>query len=352
MNRKDDDVPQDDRATTQTVTNIGEIIAGENLPGDRGLQIRKVFEPFFDDFRTTVEEAKGITPDQPKKAREVRLRLKGIRTGAEKARKELKAESVRTGRAIDGVKALLDHALVPIEKAMDEIEKAEERREAAQREARIQRRRNQILQYDDPNLYRFEDLSEDEFSTLLDRVRADHEAREESERIRREEEERKRREEEEQHKREEEERRRREVEIEEENRRLREEAARREAEEQKKLERERAEKAERERREAEERKARERAEQEAREAREKAERLEREARERERRKREEEERIARIEAQAGDRDRVKRYLEAVRQLNPPAMSEGLEDIEARLMVLRYEHSTKIVEILREMKDEG
>jgi len=54
--------------------------------------------------------------------------LKGVRVAAEKRRKELKADSLRMGKAIDGANNILLAIIVPIEKSLESIEKAEERR--------------------------------------------------------------------------------------------------------------------------------------------------------------------------------------------------------------------------------
>ena len=66
-----------------------------------------------------------------KLARTIRLELKAVRVNADKARKALKADALLMGRAIDGVYNLLEAAIVPMERHLDEQEKYGERLEAA-----------------------------------------------------------------------------------------------------------------------------------------------------------------------------------------------------------------------------
>ena len=53
--------------------------------------------------------------DEIKQAREARLALRKIRTEADKTRKELKAESLRYGKAVQGVYNFLEYKIKPIE---------------------------------------------------------------------------------------------------------------------------------------------------------------------------------------------------------------------------------------------
>lgn len=84
------------------------------------------FAPHFNAFQHLQLEAANVGPGQPQAARVVRLALKAVRVAADKTRAELKADSLRRGKAIDGINALLEYQLVPVEKAMQAIEDAEE----------------------------------------------------------------------------------------------------------------------------------------------------------------------------------------------------------------------------------
>jgi hypothetical protein len=68
-----------------------------------------------------------------KLARTIRLELKTVRVNADKARKALKADALLMGRAIDGVYNLLEAAIVPMERHLDEQENFAERLAEAER---------------------------------------------------------------------------------------------------------------------------------------------------------------------------------------------------------------------------
>jgi hypothetical protein len=93
--------------------------------------LKAAYAPYFERLHTLAPELVAITEDMPKEAKAARLKIKAIRVEAEKTRKELKEDSLRRGKAIDGINHLLLYQLTPVEKALEEIEKAEERREAA-----------------------------------------------------------------------------------------------------------------------------------------------------------------------------------------------------------------------------
>lgn len=70
-----------------------------------------------------------------KMAREARLALREIRINADKLRKELKEDSLRYGRAVQGVYNVIEAAISPIEKHLEQQEKFKELYELKQREA-------------------------------------------------------------------------------------------------------------------------------------------------------------------------------------------------------------------------
>jgi hypothetical protein len=70
-----------------------------------------------------------------KMAREGRLFLKEKRVSLEKTRKALKEQSLREGKAIDGIANVIKALIVPIEEHLDAQEHFVERREAAKQEA-------------------------------------------------------------------------------------------------------------------------------------------------------------------------------------------------------------------------
>lgn len=90
--------------------------------------LQKVFGPFFQEAEKWTVKANAIQvtsvddKSMMKEARETRLALKEIRVNVEKARKELKEESLRKGKAIDGMANVIKFLIVPIEEHLEKQE--------------------------------------------------------------------------------------------------------------------------------------------------------------------------------------------------------------------------------------
>ena len=251
------------------------------------------------------------------KAREARLILKKARTTVENNRKELKADIVKQGKAIDNIARFVKEQIEPAEKYLETQEKYAELKAAA-RQAEIKAKRvEQLSQYvDDISIFNLDEMTDERFEVVLESAKSQKEAEIALEKKREEERletERKEREEQER--------------IRLENEKLRKEAE----------EREKAEKAEREKRQKEEakrleaeRKERERIQAEA-DAKLAAERAEREKLEAEKREREEAERKEREAKEAeeaaaksaGDKEKLDRFgaaIEVIRREKMPVMT--------------------------------
>ncbi|ATW62220.1 hypothetical protein CQ476_19 [TM7 phage DolZOral124_53_65] len=135
----------------------GEVVPGENTP--------KVTDV------TQIQEMSA--------AREKRLALKNARTTVERKRKELKEESLKTGRAIDAVARYIKEQIEPVEKYLEEQEKFKELREKAEAAARLAARTEAIAKFDDPALYSLESMPEEAFQQLL--IKLEKEAAEKAE---------------------------------------------------------------------------------------------------------------------------------------------------------------------------
>jgi hypothetical protein len=296
----------------------------EQIPQDFQLKIKTSFGELIQQADTLVMAAREIaampeSQDQEKKARECRLSLVKVRTGADKVHKAIKADILVQSRAIDGAKNIIIAAVQPSEKELQEIENRAEIR-AEQERQRLQAERIAALApYSDAyNAMPLGSMSESEFEAILDNAKLAHEAR-----IARE-------------KREEDERIAAEKAAEQERIRLEQERIEKEriaAEERAELERRlAAEKAERERIEAEAKAERDRLEAEMKAQREKAEAIEREAKaERERLAKIEADRLAaekaereRIEAEAKkaalapDKEKIAEYAKALKAIEIPS----------------------------------
>nr|DAT46602.1 MAG TPA: hypothetical protein [Caudoviricetes sp.] len=100
-------------------------------------------------------------------ARELRLKLKNARTTVERKRKELKEESLKTGRAIDSVAKFVKSQIEPAEKYLEQQEKFKELKEAAEKAERLAERTKLISELADTSLYDLENMEEQTFQNLL-----------------------------------------------------------------------------------------------------------------------------------------------------------------------------------------
>lgn len=299
----------------------------EGLEPATAQSLREAFESYFkqaDEWRAKALTIQITRPDQireMKLARETRLALREIRINAEKTRKRLKEDSLRKGKAIDGIFNMLAFAVEPLEKHLLEQEQFIARIEEA-RKAKLKADREAALAPFgvDVTLYQLGDMADDVFEQLLETNRLAYAARQEAarkaeaERIARE-----AREAEERAKREAAEAAERErIRIENERLRAEKEAAEAAA-------RAEREKADAERREIERKAAAERAAAEAkaaaeRQAREKAEAELRARQEAEARAKAEQEAAARAAAAAPDRDKLLALAGGIRGLIVPCLT--------------------------------
>ena len=153
-------------------------VSETGLAPDGVQSLRNAFAPHFVKFHELATSAANVPPTSPKVAGALRLEFKRLRIAAEKTRKELKEDSLRRGKAIDGVNALLEYQLVPLEQAMEKIEKAAEIAEAARLKALKEVRAKELAPYIiDPSIYPLDTMTEEQWKQLFDGSKAMHEAR-------------------------------------------------------------------------------------------------------------------------------------------------------------------------------
>ena len=152
-------------------------------PKDFQVSIRTGFGAFMQQADELVTKGRAIvaaeeSPEQEKQARETRLALVKVRTGAEKLHKEMKAGILTQGRAIDGAKNIVIAATEPTEKELKAIEdRAELRTEEERRklhEERYAELNKYTAAYNNLSLGR---LSDGDYAGLLDDAKLAHEAR-------------------------------------------------------------------------------------------------------------------------------------------------------------------------------
>lgn len=146
------------------------VVSGLSAVGAASL--RRAFSAHFAAFQQLAVFAAAVRQDEPDKARALRISLKNVRTASERTRKELKEDGLRRGKAIDGIQAVLEYELVPIEKAMEAIEKAEEVAKAARIAALKNLRTEELRPFGDPTFYDLGNMPDEAFSALLSGAKA------------------------------------------------------------------------------------------------------------------------------------------------------------------------------------
>lgn len=146
------------------------------------------FTPFLQQAADWKDKAQSLVVTdisqtrEMKMAREARLALREIRLAADKTRKELKEDSLRYGRAVQGVYNVIEAAISPIEEYLEKQEKFKELYELQQRETlRIEREElaKDVRQYMVSNI-NFGELTQTDFNNMLSGARLQKKADEEA----------------------------------------------------------------------------------------------------------------------------------------------------------------------------
>jgi len=153
------------------------------------LTLNNEFSVFFEQAEEWKQKAEGLVvndisqKEEMKQAKEARLALKRIRTSAENKRKELKEESLRTGKAIDVMANIIKFLIVPIEedlKAKEDFEKIYNEKLAAEL---LEKRSSELEKYDvETSFYKLGEMPEESYDQLLENSKLAFNARIEAER--------------------------------------------------------------------------------------------------------------------------------------------------------------------------
>lgn len=172
-------------------TNQLQIITNQaGLAEDKSKQLLVSFSDLFNDARQTVKFAKDIVVTdvsqvvEMEKARNTRLELKNIRVQVEKNRKDLKEQSLREGKAIDGIANVIKALIVPVEEYLENQEKFAERIEIERKNKVESERISQLLKYvEEAENYSLhpDQMSEETFGKLLENSKLAFEARKKAE---------------------------------------------------------------------------------------------------------------------------------------------------------------------------
>lgn len=139
--------------------------------------LNKFAEP-FQQAQTIIDQAKEIkvtSEDQRnemQEAREARIELKRIRVDVEHTRKQLKEQSLREGKAIDGMSNVFKALVVPVEEHLEKQEKFAERLAEERHARKVAERQNVLEKYtEDASLYNFENVSDEDFEALIEQLK-------------------------------------------------------------------------------------------------------------------------------------------------------------------------------------
>src|SRR3990167_10145901 len=150
----------------------------KEIEKETALELITVFMPFFEQTDEWAKKAKEILVtdiSQIKEmglAREARLGLKDIRVEVEKKRKVLKEESLRKGKAIDGMANIIKFLIIPIEEHLQEQEDFVKRQEEKRKSELVEKRKNELLKFEiETGYYNLADMSEEGYSQILETSR-------------------------------------------------------------------------------------------------------------------------------------------------------------------------------------
>lgn len=122
------------------------VISETQVPDEMQKSLIEYFTPFLVQAADWKEKAESLVvtdvsqTHEMKMAREARLALRDIRLAAEKTRKMLKEDSLKYGKAVQGAYNVIEAAISPIEKHLEEQEKFKELYELKQiEELRLER---------------------------------------------------------------------------------------------------------------------------------------------------------------------------------------------------------------------
>lgn len=131
-------------------TPVIQAIQSSQVELSTALQLQNAFNPIFERMQEWERVTRSIVVTDPtqlremKQAREARLELRGLRTEADKKRKELKEDSLRYGKAVQGVYNVIEALIVPLEKYLEDQEKFAERIEK-ERQDKLREERTELL---------------------------------------------------------------------------------------------------------------------------------------------------------------------------------------------------------------
>lgn len=165
-------------------TVLTEELVKVGLASDRIKVLVAGFGGFYRQAQEVCEKAKGVRVDDEsqvnkmQEARDYRRNLSNIRINTEKTRKRLKEQSLREGKAIDGVANIIKAVIVPVEQHLEKQEKFIENLKLERLEKLKAERLAKLQPYiGDVFVFKVGEMSEEAFEKLLETSKVAHEAK-------------------------------------------------------------------------------------------------------------------------------------------------------------------------------
>ena len=161
-----------------------ELPADLQLADGREAMLKATFSPFMIEVKELIARASMVKvswiedTDAMGQAREIRLKLKKIRTSVEARRKDLKANVLREGKAIDGMANVLKYLIVPHEKELKEKEETAKRHLEEQQSKLLAQRSEELRAVGcNPSGFDLKTMEEHTYQELLNAMTAMHKAK-------------------------------------------------------------------------------------------------------------------------------------------------------------------------------
>ena len=160
---------------TETTNELVKVVETSGVEPQTATTLKESFLPFFEQAEEWKRKAEALVVTDAtqvhdmKMARTARLALKEIRVNADKKRKELKEDSLRYGKAVQGVYNVIEYLIAPIEKHLEDQEKFAEIQEAKRKAELNIARKNEIQPFVEfiPYELNLGELSEDVYAQTL-----------------------------------------------------------------------------------------------------------------------------------------------------------------------------------------
>jgi len=157
------------------VTSLETVVTQSGLDPASAEALRLAFNPLFTAAADWSKRVNGLSVTdvsqrrELKLARESRLALKEIRCNADRQRKKLKEESLRRGKAIDGIYNVLEYLVAPLEEQLLAMEQFAERKEAARLDEQLAERQKALAYHGFPAMDTgaLRTMADEDFQKLL-----------------------------------------------------------------------------------------------------------------------------------------------------------------------------------------